>query len=242
MEADIVFVGELHNNPISHWIELQLTKALHQHPEKVLVLGAEMFESDNQLIMDEYLSGKISGKNFKNEMRLWTNYETDYAPLVEFAKENGVHFVATNVPRRYASLVFSKGFEGLDSLSDQAKKFLPPLPIEYDAEVPCYKKMMEMGGSHASPNMPKAQALKDATMAHFIAAHWEKGKVFLHFNGAYHSDNYEGIVWYLKRMLPDAKIVTVSTVLQNDVSELGEAHQGRADFILNVAADMTSTH
>ena len=59
-EADIVLFGELHNNPIAHWLQLELTKELYEKGGKELVLGAEMFEADNQMIMDEYLAGLIS--------------------------------------------------------------------------------------------------------------------------------------------------------------------------------------
>lgn len=241
-EADVVFVGELHDNPISHWMELQLTKALFEHKKDKLVLGAEMFEADNQLIMNEYLNGVISEKNFLNEMRLWKNYETDYKPLVEFAKKNKLNFVASNVPRRYASLVYGKGLEGLNELDSIAKTFIAPLPITYDPEVACYKNMLAMSGGHGGDNLPKAQALKDATMAHFILANLNKGQVFLHFNGAYHSDDHQGIVWYLKQQKKDLKIVTISTVLQQDVNTLDEDYNGKADFILCVNSDMTSTH
>ncbi|MFV0268454.1 MAG: ChaN family lipoprotein [Draconibacterium sp.] len=132
-EVDVVLFGELHDNPISHWLQLELTKDLYELKGKNLVLGAEMFESDNQVILDEYLSGKISQRNFEDEMKLWPNYKTDYKPLVEFAKDSGLYFVATNVPRRYAALVNKNGFEGLEELSDEAKTFLPPLPPAYDS-------------------------------------------------------------------------------------------------------------
>ena len=240
--VDVVFVGELHNNPISHWIELQLAKALIHNKDKQLVMGAEMFEADNQLILDEYLDGTISSGNFVKEMRLWPNYDTDYKPLVEFAKTNEIDMIATNVPRRYASLVFKKGFEALDSLSPSALNYVVSLPVDYDPNVGCYKKMLKMGGMHASENMPKAQALKDATMAHFILKNWNQNTCFLHFNGAFHSDNYEGIVWHLKRKKKDLNIVTISTVLQDDVTKLEEANKGKADYIICVASDMTTTH
>ncbi|HPF52992.1 MAG TPA: ChaN family lipoprotein, partial [Draconibacterium sp.] len=91
-DADIVLFGELHDNPISHWLELELTKDLFASKGENLVLGAEMFERDNQLILDEYMSGEISQRNFEDEARLWPNYKTDYKPLVEFAKENKIRF------------------------------------------------------------------------------------------------------------------------------------------------------
>ena len=241
--ADIILFGELHNNPISHWLQLELTKDLYQQYGKKLVLGAEMFESDNQIIMDEYLSGKISQRNFEEEIRLWPNYKTDYKPLVEFAKDSGLYFVATNVPRRYASLVNSKGFEGLEELSDEAKTFLPPLPVAYDSTLNCYASMMEMEGmgNHVTANFPKAQAIKDATMAHFILKNWLPGKVLLHYHGAYHSQNFESIYWYLKHENPELKIVTIHSVTQDNISELTEENTGASDFTICVDENMTRT-
>jgi len=242
-DADIVLFGELHDNPISHWLQLELTKDLYKKEGKNLILGAEMFENDNQVIMDEYLSGKISQRNFEDEIRLWPNYKTDYKPLVEFAKDSGLYFVATNVPRRYASLVNKQGFEGLEELSDEAKAFLPPLPPAYDPTLECYASMMKMEGmgSHVTPNFPKAQAIKDATMAHFILKYWEPGKQLLHYHGAYHSKNFESIYWYLKHENPNLKIVTIHSVLQKDVSELKEENTSAADFTICVDEDMTRT-
>ena len=241
--ADIVLFGELHDNPIAHWLQLELTKDLFEKVGEKLVLGAEMFESDNQLILDEYLNGFISQKRFEAEARLWPNYKTDYKPLIEFAIKNKINFIATNVPRRYASLVNSKGFEGLESLSDEAKTLLPPLPIAYDSTLNCYKSMLEMEGmgDHVNPNFPKAQAIKDATMAYFIMRNWNQEQQFLHYHGAYHSDNFESIYWYLKRENPQLKIVTISTVSQEDISKLADENFDKADFTICVDEDMTKT-
>jgi uncharacterized iron-regulated protein len=121
-KADVVLFGELHNNPISHWLQLELTKALYIKKNGAIVMGAEMFESDNSLIINEYLSKRVNDRNFESEARLWPNYKTDYKPLLLFARDSSVKFIATNIPRRYASLVNREGFAGLESLSDEAKK------------------------------------------------------------------------------------------------------------------------
>lgn len=244
--ADIVFFGELHNNPISHWMQLELTSDMYLEKREDLVLGAEMFESDNQLVLDEYLSGAIKQSSFEKEARLWKNYSTDYKPLVEFAKDNNLPFIATNVPRRYASVVHASGFEGLDDMSDEAKAYFAPLPVKYDPELKGYKAMLEMmggmGGGHGSENLPKAQAIKDATMAHFILANWEKGKTFIHYNGTYHSNDFEGIVWYLKQANPKLDILTIASVEQDTLDDLLEENMGLADYILCVPATMTKTY
>ncbi len=242
-DADIVLFGELHNNPVVHWLELEITKDLYDEKKQDLILAAEMFETDNQLILSEYTDSLISTSRFEDEAKLWPNYKTDYKPLVEFARENRLVFVASNVPRRYASLVSSKGFEGLNELSDEAKKLLPPLPIDYDPELNCYKSMMQMEGmgSHVTANFPKAQAIKDATMAHSILKHWEKRKLLIHYHGAYHSENFESIYWYLKKANPKLKIVTIHSVEQDDNTELTEENTGKADFTICVDSDMTKT-
>lgn len=237
---DIVLIGEFHNNPISHWMELEITKDCHT--KRDLVLGAEMFEQDNQQVLNQYLAGQLSAKGLDTAARLWKNYATDYAPLVNFAKEQKLVFVASNVPRKYASMVSKGGFEALSNLSDQEKSWLAPLPIAYDPELPGYKNMITMIAGHATPNMPKAQALKDATMAYFILQNWSAGKLFIHYNGSYHSDNHDGIVWYLKQANPNLKIATLSTVSQKDLNSLLPEHKNKADFIICVDEDMTTTY
>jgi uncharacterized iron-regulated protein len=243
LKFDIILFGELHNNPIAHWLQIELTSDLFNEFSQNLILGAEMFETDNQLILNEYLSGKITERNFKAEAKLWNNYETDYKPLVEFAKKNNLAFVATNIPRRYASIVHRQGFDGLLNLEHEAFNFFPPLPIPYDPELPGYKAMISMMGmDHANENLPKAQAVKDATMALFILKNLSKDMVFLHFNGAYHSNNYEGIVWYLQKYGKSDKIMTISTVEQKNVDALDEDNFGQADFIIAVPESMTKTY
>ena len=245
-ENEVVFFGELHNNPISHWLKLKLTSDLFDLKDGKLILGAEMFETDDQLVMDEYLSGKINSKNFEEEAKLWDNYSTDYKPLVEFAKTKKISFKATNVPRRYANLVFRTGLEGLTELSELARaQFLPPLPIPIDLALPTYKKMITMMGNHGSntsDNMVKAQAIKDATMGYSISNALKPNHLFIHFNGAYHSDEKEGILWYLNKYKPNLKILTISTVEQDKIDVLDPENFNKADFILVVPEKMTKTY
>ena len=239
-QQDVVLFGELHNNPISHWLELEVTQAIADN--RNVVLGAEMFEQDNQQALTSYLQGKITAKGLDSSARLWKNYRTDYAPLVNFAKEKNIPFIATNVPRKYASSVARGGFESLSNLSIEEKAWIAPLPIAYDANLPGYQKMLTMMGEHTSPNMPKAQALKDATMAHFIFSNWTPGTLFIHYNGSYHSDFHEGISWYLKRSKADIKIATIATVTQKEIDSLLPEHFLKADYIICVEEDMTGTY
>lgn len=239
-KAQVVLFGEYHNNAISHWLELELTKDLAN--KNKIILGAEMIEADNQKQLDQFLKGEINQKQLDSTARLWPNYKTDYKPLVEFAKENNIPFIATNIPRRFASIVSKKGFEGLENLTSEEKTWIAPLPIVYDSELPGYVNMMKMMGDHASPNMPKAQAIKDATMAYFIQKNLKEKSIFIHFNGTYHSDNFEGIYWYLKKAAPNLEILTIATIEQKELKKISTEDYNKADYILVIDEDVTKTH
>jgi uncharacterized iron-regulated protein len=241
-DADIILFGELHNNSIAHWLQLGLVKDLYNSKKKNLILGAEMFEADNQVLITEYLAGLHSSKTFEKECRLWNNYKTDYKPLLEFAKKKSLNFIATNIPRRYASMVYKKGLTALDSLSEEAKTWFAPLPITYDSSLACYQNILKMAGGHGGQNLPMAQAAKDATMAHFILENYKKGNTFIHFNGSYHSNNFESIYWYLKQANPELNIMTINCVEQDEIDSLEVDNRKTANYIIAIPSDMTKTY
>jgi len=246
-DADIVFFGENHNNAIAHWLQLQVLKELGEVTGKGVIIGAEMFEADAQLVLNEYLQGLIKEDHLKKEGKVWDNYKTDYAPIVEFAREHELPFIATNVPRRYANVVARNGLASLENLDEQAKLYIAPLPVKVDYELSSYKEIQEMMGGHmgghaSSRNIVDAQAVKDATMAHFIAQNWSAGKVFYHLNGSFHSKNHEGIVAFLQASNPDLNIVTIHIADQEQIDSLKEENRGLADYVIAVPDDMTKTY
>jgi hypothetical protein len=238
-KADIVLFGEYHNNPIAHWLEVKLTKDLLG--KRSLILGAEMFERDNQDALDGYLEGTIDQKGLDSLARLWKNYKTDYKPWVDLAKREKLPIVATNIPRKYANLLYKKGLQALDTLPSAERKWIVSLPFPYDGNLSQYEKMKKMA-RHNPENLPMAQAIKDATMAESIETHYKKGSLFLHLNGSYHSDFFQGIYWYLLRRNPNLKILTISTLLQSNLKKLPSEAYGQADFILVVDEDMTGSY
>lgn len=243
-EQDVVFFGEIHNCPIAHWMEYEVVKDLYARHQEQLMIGAEMFEADNQLVLDEYLGGVIPAERFKKELKLWPNYDTDYVKVVEFAKKNGIPFVATNVPRRYANIVSRGGFAVLDSLSEEARRYIAPLPIDYvpNERVDQYFSSMKMPGMKADTtgNLSRSQAVKDATMGWFIAQRLKSGKL-VHLNGSFHSDGKLGIITYLNQYRPGLRIATVTVVRQDQVERLDKENEGLADFYICVPNDMTKT-
>lgn len=241
-EQDVVLFGEFHNNSINHWLQLRVMKDLSVN--KNLHFGLEMFERDQQVIIEQYLKEEINQKQFDSLTRFWNNYATDYHPMVSFAKEKQIPVIATNVPRKYASLLYKQGEEALMKLSDDEKQWIAPLPFPYDATLPAYQEMLKMfdDPTHANPNFPKAQAIKDATMAYSITENWKPGHLFYHIQGSYHSNNYEGIFWYLKQYNSNLKVVSISVVEVDQVSKFKKEDENLADYIFYIPSDMIKTY
>lgn len=239
--ADFVFFGEYHNDPIAHWLELEVLKSKNKSGEQ-LMLSFEMFEQDQQKLLNDFLSDNIDEKTFEDSCRLWPNYDTDYKPLILFAKENKLEVIAANLPRRYASLLYKRGRSALDSLSEEEKSWMSPLDFVVDTTLSQYAEINAMAAHMGTGNLLEAQAIKDATMAHFIAENRQKNEAVIQYNGAYHTDFYQGIIWYLEKELGELNKVTISTVSQSDIGKLEDEHKGRADFIICVDEDMTKTH
>jgi uncharacterized iron-regulated protein len=236
-KADIILFGESHNDAIVHWLQYNL--ALHLRAAAPLSIGMEMFESDQQDILNDYLAGKVKSSAIDSVGEgLWNNFKTDYQPVVDWAAKSDVAVIATNVPRKFARVVFKGGLDALNELSAEEKSLIPTLPIPYDKTLPGYVKMLEMmPGGHGGETFPMAQAIKDATMAHFIVQNKGEGVPFLHLNGSYHSNDYEGIGWYLKKYAPELKVMTITTIEESDPATLSAENRGKADFTI-VVSDM----
>ncbi|MEQ8246020.1 ChaN family lipoprotein [Fulvivirga sp.] len=245
--SDMVFFGEYHNNPISHWLQLEMSKSFYEIKGDKLFFGAEMFENGNQLVLDEYLKGFYAEDKMLPEItQLWSNYKTDYKPLVEFAREKGLRFIATNIPRRYAAMINKKGIDVLKELSPEALAMISPdLEKFFDPTVKAYAEMADMMGGHVPPNMlniQTAQAAKDATMAHFSLKNFNKGDLLLHFEGSYHSNYNQGIIWWINKIQPGLNIKSITTVMRSEWDEMTEDEKATiANYIIVVADNMTQT-
>ncbi len=187
-KTDVIFIGEKHDDPLAHEWELFIWQALSADGR---ALALEMFETDVQEYLDDYLAGEISEQEFLEASRPWGNYTGDYAPIVEFAHENGNRVIAANVPRTYAAMVARGGWESLSG-----ETFFEELDV--DSTNALYHEMFiatmdalggGMGGMPMNPeDMYKAQLLKDAIMAASIST---ERCVFI--CGSFHSDYHSGI-------------------------------------------------
>lgn len=242
--SDIILFGELHNNPVIHWIRQTLVQDIAADTTRALAVGLEMFESDQQEILDEFLSGMIMERSFEQQVRLWGNYTTDYRPMVRFLKEKEIPVIATNIPRRYANAVYHNGMEALENAGEYIRDWIAPMPITVDLTLPGYAGILEAAQGHGGDNLPISQAVKDATMAHFTSNYLKEypESRFFHLHGTYHSNNYEGIYWYLRYYGIETKIMTVASLETNDPENFDPAEAPKADFLIVIPSSMIKTH
>ena len=188
--ADVVFVGEQHNDPATHRIERAILEGLGRRRGNVVV-AMEMFERDTQASLDDYLAGRLDEEGFLKASRPWPNYATDYRPLVEFARVHGWRVVASNIPRRIASQVSREGLNAARPDSESERKLVAS---EFSCPMDDYfKRFAEaMGAGHPAAHQQQgdeqqadkkkeeeeqratlerfyyAQCVKDETMAESI--------------------------------------------------------------------------
>jgi uncharacterized iron-regulated protein len=234
--ADVLFFGEEHNDSVCHYLENKVFRALHAQYGDQLVLSMEMFETDNQLALNEYLEGKIDEIRLSKDARLWNNYK-DYRPMVEYAKQNNIPVIAADPPRRYVSLVTKRGMKALDSLSKDAKKFLPPLP--YDTLTGRYREkfidIMKGGPGGNSPNIYYSQSLWDAGMSYSIYKFLKenKHKKIFHCVGGFHTEEKLGTAAQLQMRNKKLKIMNISSFSDASFNNPDwEKFSYKADYII----------
>lgn len=263
--ADVVLVGETHTDPVAHLLEEDLLRRAHERyareterqGRRGVALSLEMFERDVQVVLDEYLSGLIAERHFVAASRPWKNYQTDYRPLVEFARANKLPVIAANAPARYVSRVSSSGPESLLTLSQAAKGWLPPLPFpaasrEYEAKFRRFLRGEAVNvpsspvsgantitpvqsphgphGAHAGPSfLLEAQTLRDASMGHSIAEFLRRnpGALVLHVNGKFHSEERLGVPEQVRHYRPQARLLVVTILPGEGFPEFDAGRLGR---------------
>jgi uncharacterized iron-regulated protein len=212
-KADVLFFGEEHNDSTGHYLENLLFKKLVEGYPGKAALSMEMFQTDCQTVLNEYLAGLIREKNLITEGRAWQNYK-DYRPMIELAKASHVPVIAANAPTRYTNMVTRMGLGSLDRLDTKGKAWLAPLPID-TATGTYYNKFVNIMGGHSAMGDLKiyqSQNLWDATMAWSIAQFYKANKGFkiLQLNGGFHSEEKLGTAAQLKKYAPNARIVNIA--------------------------------
>lgn len=232
---DVVFFGEYHDQSEIHQYELELFKAMYKAKGAKLALSMEMFEADNQSKLNNFLADTLSEENFLAASRPWPNYRTDYAPLVNFAKEKKMPVIAANVPRFLAAHV-AKNNASTEGVEAQYQQWLPK--HTYAPEGAYKDKFYAQMSSPAAPmKMPPqrlaavyaAQCLKDDKMAESIAAFADahQNMQILHINGCFHSDAHLGTAQKLEALRPELKVAVITPL---ERKQKGEKPAG--DFVV----------
>ena len=115
--ADVILVGERHDDAVAHQVELALvSEAVGM--ASLTGVSMEMLERDEQEIVDAYLAGKISRKEFvgRTGSANWGGkgkWDVWYQPIVDAARDAGVPLIAANSPRKYVKEARVEGYGGL---------------------------------------------------------------------------------------------------------------------------------
>jgi uncharacterized iron-regulated protein len=243
--VDVTFVGEMHDDAVAHYLEAEILRRV-TGPD--WALSMEMFERDVQGVVDEFLKGLIEERDLIASGRAWSNYRSDYKPLIEIAKAKDMPVIAANAPKRYVDVVSKKGQAGLLALSAETKRTLPPLP--YAAASQAYRERFEREmneemrgrGSKPAPTHQaesdyalEAQSLWDAAMADSIAEFLKEhpNKHVLQINGSFHSEYHQGIPEHLVRYRPGTTSLVVTILRDKSFpSWKGADMNGAGDFVI----------
>ena len=172
-DARIVYVGETHDNPASHRQELQVLKAVANRYPGQVSLGMEMFNASHQEVLDKWVAGELSEKEFLKESGWYSNWQMDfayYSDILHYAREAKIPVVGINVSQELRQQV---GMNDLDELDEETRMQLP----EMDFEDRYQKAMVEsiFAGHGQGAKMFEAflrvQTLWDESMADNIVKH-----------------------------------------------------------------------
>lgn len=190
-KRDVVFLGEEHDNTVGHQFQMDVIRALHKKRPDI-VISMEQFERDVQGILNDYFKGRLSEADFLKKSRPWKNYKQHYRAVIEFAKENKIDVIASNIPRSIAKII-SEGKEP----SRQEKLFCPR---ETSAPKDKYWEIfVDVMGSHvgadeegAMERFYRSQCCKDDGMAEaitdYLVTHPHRKPLVIHLCGKFHSD------------------------------------------------------
>ncbi len=284
--ADVIIVGEEHGNAVGHRVELAIVSdVLDRWPGSAVSM--EMFDRTEQAVVDDYLAefidletfqertastrwlkisrqyadGEINRRTFDKRISKlgWPDWENNYQPIVDAARDAGAPIVAANTPWLvYMSVARRDGFERLDDVTD-AQRTLFEVPDEVHTGLYRQNFWEAMAGraegepdpsdddsdevdedSVAHPGLTdevilgmfRGQLVMDATMAASIAGAKRAGAVkVVHLVGHFHCDFQGGLVQELRRRLPDDRILVI-TALAVDAPSLRDEDVDRADFVV----------
>ena len=170
--ADVVLLGEVHDNVDHHRWQLHTLAAIHgRRPE--MVIGVEMLPRRAQPALDDWVAGRLDEAAFLDAVRWRETWGFDpalYMPLFHFARLQRIPLVALNVDRRLVARVARDGWAAVaepdrEGVGDPAS---PP-----DA----YRQSLaEVFGAHQGDVASEAAGETDTRLARFTEAQllWDR--------------------------------------------------------------------
>ncbi len=239
-QANVVYLGETHNNPQDHLIQLQIIEELHrQNPN--IAIAMEMFQRPFQFQLDRYIANDLTERQLQDRTDYkdrWGYPWEYYAPILRFAKANRLPVLAMNTPTEITRKVARSG---LESLSQSEQQYIPPLS-EIRTDNPAYRQLMldiyqqmhqGVGGSNSFERFFQAQVLWDETMAEVIAKFLRTNPDFqvVAIVGQGHIIYGHGIPTRVARRLGSANLVQRTVLLNPSPNDQYKADRSAADFI-----------
>lgn len=197
----------------------------------------------------------IDEPTFLAQSKPWRNYERDYRPVVEFAKENGLLVIAANAPRELASRVAKEGIASIKGEALAPRETTAPEDEYWDAFQDAMKSDDGAHGAHGGqPESPEgkatrlhryyeAQCLRDDTMAESIVDHLREARakggrpLVVLVCGKQHSDFGRGTVARIKSRMPDLAVRVLSAESVADMTKRTYmTPKTMADHVILVAA------
>lgn len=169
--SKIIYIGESHNIQEHHEVQLEIIRQKFAL-DSMLSIGLEMFQIEDQYILDEYMSGKISERTFLKKSGYFEKWGYDfrlYRDILLFAKQNKIPVFALN---QNSQIVKKVAKDGLEALNEAEKKIIPEKMDLSNGE---YKQSLQFifeqhGFSKKRfENFFTAQVLWDETMSEKIA-------------------------------------------------------------------------
>ena len=113
---DIIFIGEVHNHPTHHLIQIQIIQALMARSDRV-ILAMEFFPVTKQAALDHYLADQMTEDAFLKDVDWQHSWGYDYSlyrPLMLLAKQNRIAVIAINAPPEVVKKVARQGLANLE--------------------------------------------------------------------------------------------------------------------------------
>jgi uncharacterized iron-regulated protein len=120
-----VWIGENHDRYDNHLAELDIIRRLNEQESGHWAIGVEFIQRQFQPVLDSYLAGTITERDFLNKTEYFDRWGFDYRlyrPIFLYAKENHVPMVALNAETELSEKV---GKVGLNGLSNTDRNRLP---------------------------------------------------------------------------------------------------------------------